>query len=57
MKIKKKKYFIFFSELLPFANLALKNCNQDISQIIIASSFILVQLIEDDELITGCIFI
>ena len=47
----KKSYFIIF-ELLPFENLGIKTCNQDISKIIIASSFNSLkhgQLVEDDE--------
>ena len=47
MKIKKK--VIIFFELLPFANMTLKTCHQDISKIIIASSFKHGQLTEDDE--------
>ena len=43
-----KKVILFF-ELLPFANLALDTCNQDISKTVSASSFKLGQLIEDTE--------
>ena len=44
----KKSYFIFLSYCL-LQMLALKTCNQDISKTITASSFNLVQLIEDNE--------
>ena len=47
MKIK-KKYFTFSSNS-PLQILALKNCNQDISKIITASSFKHGQLAENDE--------
>ena len=41
---------LFFSSYCPLRNLALKTCNQDISKIIIASSFKLGQFIEENEL-------
>ena len=44
----KKSYFIFF-ELSPFADLVFEICIHDISKAIIARSFKLGQLIEDDE--------
>ena len=44
----KKSYYIFF-ELSPFADRPLKICNHNILKTIIARSFILGQLIEDDE--------
>ena len=48
MKIKKKVVF-FFSNYLPLQISALKICNHDILKSIIARSFKLGQLIEDDE--------
>ena len=51
MKNLKKSYFIFF-ELLPFANLVIETCHQDISKFIVARSFKHGQLVEDDEKIT-----
>ena len=51
----RKSYFIFF-ELSPFQILTLKICNCDISKSIIAKSFKLGQLIEDDEWNTWCKF-
>ena len=48
MKIR-KKLFNFFSNYLPLQIWTLKICNHDISQTIIARSFKLGQLIEDDE--------
>ena len=44
----KKSYYIFF-ELSPSQIWTLKICNHDILKTIIASSFKLGQLIEDDE--------
>ena len=43
----KKSYFMFSSHY-PLQLWALKTCNQDISNIVIASSFKLGQFIEDD---------
>ena len=43
---------LFFQSYCPSQILALKTCNQNISKTIIASSFKLGQLIEDDEKIT-----
>ena len=51
MKIK-KKLFDFCACYLPLQIWALKTCDQDISKIIIASSFKHGQLTEDDEKIT-----
>ena len=44
-----KKFFFFFSNYCPLQNWPLKICNQDISKTVIARSFKLGQLIEDDE--------
>ena len=44
-----KQLFFFFSNHLPLQNLTLKISNRDISKTIIARSFKLGQLIEDDE--------
>ena len=44
----KKNYFIFLN-YLPLQNRTLKICNHDISKSIMARSFKLGQLIEDDE--------
>ena len=44
----KKNYFSFY-DLLTFSNLGIETCNQDISKIIIASSFKRGQLVEDDK--------
>ena len=49
MKIFKKKLFYFFSNYLPLQILTLKICNHDISKIIRAMSFILGQMIENNE--------
>ena len=43
-----KRYFIF-SSYCPLQIWALETCNQDISKIIIASSFKYGHLVEDDE--------
>ena len=43
------KLFYFFSNYLPLQIWTLKICHHDISKIIIARSFKLGQLIEDDE--------
>ena len=48
MKIRKKK-LLFFFELSPFADLYFENLYYDILKTIIAWSFKLGQLIEDDE--------
>ena len=48
MKIK-KKVILFFLNHLPLQILTLKICNHDILKPIIARSFKLGQLIEDDE--------
>ena len=45
----KKSYFIFFMNYLPLQIWTLKICYHDISKTIIARSFKLGQLIEDDE--------
>ena len=45
----KKSYYIFFSNYLPLQIWTLKICNYDISKTIIAKSFKLGQLIEDDK--------
>ena len=47
-----RKIIIFYSNYLPLQIWTLKFCNHDISKIIIARSFKLGQLIDDDELIT-----
>ena len=44
-----KKVILFFSNYLPLQIWPLKICIHDISKIIIARSFKLCQLIEDDE--------
>ena len=44
-----KKFFLFFSNDLPLQIWTLKICIHDISETIIARSFKLSQLIEDDE--------
>ena len=49
MKIKKKSFYIFFSNYIPLQIWTLKICNHDISKTITARSFKLGQLIEDDE--------
>ena len=48
-KIKKKVIFLFFFSYCPLQNWAFETCNQDVSEIIIASSFKHGQLVEDDE--------
>ena len=45
----KKKAILLFSSYCPLQIWALETCNQDISKIIIASSFKHGQLVEDDE--------
>ena len=45
--LKKSCFFLF--ELLPFANLVIETCHQDITKIIVARSFKHGQLVEDDE--------
>ena len=45
----KMNIFLLFFKLSAFADLALKFCNHNISKTIIARSFKLFQLIEDDE--------
>ena len=47
--VKIKKDILFFTSYCPFQMWALKTCNEDISKIIIASSFEHGQLIEDNE--------
>ena len=47
--LKKKLFFVFFSNYLPLQIWTLKICNHDISKTITARSFKLGQLIEDDE--------
>ena len=49
MKIRKKSYFIFFSNYFPLQIWTLKICIHDIEKTITARSFKLGQLIEDDE--------
>ena len=44
-----KKVILFFSNYLPLQIWTMKICNHDISKTIIAMSFNLTQLIEDDE--------
>ena len=51
MKFIKKKDILFFSNYPPLQIWTLKFFNHDISKSIIARSFKLIQLIEDDELI------
>ena len=43
---KKIKKLFYFFELLPFANFGIDTCNQDISKIVTASSFIHGQLVK-----------
>ena len=45
----KKKVILFFLNYLPLQIWTLKICNHDISKTITARSFILGQLIEDDD--------
>ena len=48
-----KENYLIFSNYLPLQIWTLTICNQDISKIIIARSFSLGQLIEDDEQMTS----
>ena len=45
-----KKSYLFYSSYCPLQIWSLKTCSQDISKIIIASSFKLGQLIDDEEI-------
>ena len=53
MKFKQKNVILFFSSYPPLQNWTLKNCFHDISKSIIARSFKLGKLIEDDSGLNG----